>query len=99
MTIIPQVNAQGLVNLQLKAEVSALGDNIPVGDVGETFPTFNTQDAETTAVVLDGETLVIGGLIGEQQNQNSILEFLISWIFPSSAVFLAQQTIPSIALS
>ena len=40
LTIIPQVNAQGLVNLQLKAEVSALGDNIPVGSVGETFPTF-----------------------------------------------------------
>ena len=31
LTIIPQVNAQGLVNLQLKAEVSALGDNIPIG--------------------------------------------------------------------
>ena len=69
LTIIPQVNAQGLVNLQLKAEVSALGDNIPVGNVGETFPTFNTQDAETTAVVLDGETLVIGGLIGENKTR------------------------------
>ena len=69
MTIIPQVNAQGLVNLQLKAEVSALGDNIPVGGDGETFPTFNTQDAETTAVVLDGETLVIGGLIGENKTR------------------------------
>jgi general secretion pathway protein D len=65
LTIIPQVNAQGLVNLQIKAEVSALGDNIAVGGNGETFPTFNTQDAETTAVVQDGETLVIGGLIGE----------------------------------
>ena len=69
LTIIPQVNAQGLVNLQLKAEVSALGDNIPIGGQGETFPTFNTQDAETTAVVLDGETLVIGGLIGENKTR------------------------------
>src|SRR6185436_7260636 len=69
LTIIPQVNAQGLVNLQLKAEVSALGDNIPIGGQGETFPTFNTQDAETTAVVLDGETLVIGGLIGELKSR------------------------------
>ncbi len=69
LTIIPQVNAQGLVNLQIKAEVSALGDNIAVGGNGETFPTFNTQDAETTAVVLDGETLVIGGLIGENKTR------------------------------
>ncbi len=70
LTIIPQVNAQGLVNLQIKAEVSALGDNIAVGGVGETFPTFNTQDAETTAVVHDGETLVIGGLIGENRTRS-----------------------------
>ncbi len=70
LTIIPQVNAQGLVNLQIKAEVSALGDNIAVGGQGETFPTFNTQDAETTAVVHDGETLVIGGLIGENRSRS-----------------------------
>ena len=70
LTIIPQVNAQGLVNLQIKAEVSALGENIAVGGNGETFPTFNTQDAETTAVVNDGETLVIGGLIGENRTRS-----------------------------
>ena len=70
LTIIPQVNAQGLVNLQIKAEVSALGDNIPIGSEGETFPSFNTQDAETTAVVQDGETLVIGGLIGENKSKS-----------------------------
>ena len=63
MTIIPQVNSQGLVNLQIKAEVSARGDDVTVGD--QKFPSFNTQDAETSAVVNDGETLVIGGLIGE----------------------------------
>lgn len=63
LTIIPQVNAQGLVNLQIKAEVSARGDDVTVGQ--DKFPAFNTQDAETTAVVQDGETLVIGGLIGE----------------------------------
>ncbi len=69
LTIIPQVNAQGLVNLQIKAEVSALGDNVAIGSAGETFPSFNTQDAETTAVVHDGETLVIGGLIGENRSK------------------------------
>lgn len=67
MTIIPQVNSQGLVNLQVKAEVSARGDDVKVGQ--DSFPSFNTQDAETTAVVHDGETLVIGGLIGEQKSR------------------------------
>lgn len=68
LTIIPQVNAKGLVNLQIKAEVSARGDDVPFGN-GETFPSFNTQDAETTAVVHDGETLVIGGLVGERKSR------------------------------
>ncbi|MGH7795853.1 MAG: type II secretion system secretin GspD [Candidatus Binatia bacterium] len=66
LTIIPQVNSKGLVNLQIKAEVSQRGDDVPFG-TNETFPSFNTQDAETTAVVHDGETLVIGGLIGERK--------------------------------
>jgi len=67
LTIIPQVNAQGLVNLQIKAEVSARGDDVKIGT--ESFPAFNTQDAETTAIVHDGETLVIGGLIGERKSK------------------------------
>jgi general secretion pathway protein D len=68
LTILPQVNSKGLVNLQIKAEVSARGDDVPFG-TGETFPAFNTQDAETTAIVQDGETLVIGGLIGERKSK------------------------------
>jgi general secretion pathway protein D len=67
LTILPQVNSRGLVNLQIKAEVSARGDDVTVGQ--DTFPAFNTQDAETTAVVHDGETLVIGGLIGERKSK------------------------------
>jgi cell division septation protein DedD len=68
LTILPQVNSKGLVNLQIKAEVSARGDDVLVGQ--DTFPAFNTQDAETTAVVQDGETLVIGGLIGERKSKS-----------------------------
>ncbi len=73
LTIIPQVNAQGLVNLQIKAEVSARGESVSVGP--DQFPSFNTQDAETTAVVHDGDTLVIGGLIGERRSRGRT-EFL-----------------------
>jgi len=72
LTIIPQVNSQGLVNLQIKAEVSARGQSVAFGtgtDVN-TFPSFDTQDAETTAVIQDGETLVIGGLIGERRSRD-----------------------------
>jgi general secretion pathway protein D len=75
VTIIPQVNSQGLVNLQAKIEVSERGADVQIGTASSTvtssttnvFPSFTTRDAETTAVVQDGETLVIGGIIAERK--------------------------------
>lgn len=62
LTIIPQVNSQGLVHLQLKQEVSDVG----APSFGNTnSPSFTTRDAETTAVVQDGDTLAIGGIISD----------------------------------
>lgn len=68
LTIIPQVNSQGLVNLQIKAEVSERGAEVTVGR--DTFPSFNTRDAETTAVVQEGETLFIGGIMTETKSRS-----------------------------
>ena len=65
VTIIPQVNSQGLVNLQILAEVSQRGASVRVGNVGDQFPSFDTRQAETTAIVQDGDTLAIGGIIAE----------------------------------
>src|SRR4029077_9505004 len=66
LTIIPQVNSQGLVNLQVKQEVSSVG----VPNFGSTgSPSFTTRDAETTAVVQDGDTLAIGGIIQDQKTR------------------------------
>jgi general secretion pathway protein D len=62
LTISPQVNSQGLVNLQVKQEVSDVG----APSFGNTnSPSFTTRDAETTAVVQDGDTLAIGGIISD----------------------------------
>jgi len=65
VTIIPQVNSQGLVNLQILAEVSQRGVDVKVGQ--DTFPAFDTRQAETTAVVQDGDTLAIGGIIADNR--------------------------------
>jgi general secretion pathway protein D len=67
VTIIPQVNSQGLVNLQILAEVSQRGANVLIGQ--DTFPAFDTRQAETTAVVQDGETLAIGGIITDNKSR------------------------------
>jgi cell division septation protein DedD len=68
VTIIPQVNSQGLVNLQILAEVSQRrSDSVKVGT--DFFPAFDTRQAETTAVVQDGESLVIGGIITDTKSR------------------------------
>jgi cell division septation protein DedD len=68
VTIIPQVNSQGLVNLQILAEVSQLRkDLVKVGQ--DDFPAFDSRQAETTAVVQDGDTLAIGGIITDSKSR------------------------------
>ena len=68
VTIIPQVNSQGLVNLQILAEVSQKRSE-PVKVGSDSFPAFDTRQAETTAVVHDGETLAIGGIITDSKSR------------------------------
>ena len=68
VTIIPQVNSQGLVNLQILAEVSQRGANVTVGQ--DSFPSFDIRQAETTAVVQDRDTLAIGGIIAENRSRD-----------------------------
>ena len=68
VTIVPQVNSQGLVNLQILAEVSQRGANVTVGT--DSFPAFDIRQAETTAVVQNGDTLVIGGIIADNRSHD-----------------------------
>lgn len=67
LNILPQVNADGLVNLQIRQEVSAVGTD-SFGQTGS--PAFNTRVAETTAVVQDGDSLLIGGIIREDTRRS-----------------------------
>jgi general secretion pathway protein D len=68
LTVLPQVNSQGLVNLQIRQEVSAVLETASgaVTSFGNTnSPAFSTREAETTVVVQDGETVLIGGIIDD----------------------------------
>jgi len=70
VTIIPQVNSKGLVNLQTLVEVSQRGPLVQVGTSNDLFPSFDLRQAETTAVVQDGDTLAIGGMIAENKRSD-----------------------------
>lgn len=65
---LPQVNSEGLVNLELSLEISEVAPGESAGDIQS--PTFTTRKAETSVVVHSGETLIIGGIIAESTNDD-----------------------------
>ena len=67
LTVLPQVNSKGLVNLQIRQEVSAVAQDV-FGNTNS--PSFSTREAETTMVVQDGGTVIIGGIIDDSISSN-----------------------------
>jgi type II secretory pathway component GspD/PulD (secretin) len=60
----PRVNADGNVTMRVHPVVSAITS---IGD--NNLPQTSTREAETTLVVKDGETVVLGGLIREDMTR------------------------------
>jgi type II secretory pathway component GspD/PulD (secretin) len=64
LTVTPHINEKKQVTLKVSQEVSELGNNVKIGS--QDFTGFKTRKANTTAIVQDGHTLVIGGIISER---------------------------------
>src|SRR5262249_40134304 len=62
LTILPQVNSEGLVNMEIRQEVSDV-DAAEFGGTGS--PSFISREAETTVVVQNGESVLLGGIIDD----------------------------------
>ncbi len=63
LEVTPRVNPGGLVYLQIRQEVSSPGD-AGVGD----NPTINTRNLSTEVAVQSGQTIMLGGLIQEDES-------------------------------
>jgi general secretion pathway protein D len=61
LTIVPTINDDGYVNLQILQEVSTATAEVQFG-----APIISTREASTQLFVRDGQTAVIGGLIDRQ---------------------------------
>jgi len=66
LTLTPQINADGVVNLTIEQELSSV-DNSASGVNNN--PVFNSQNISTNVVVRNGESVVLGGLI-QEDNQD-----------------------------
>ena len=64
LSVKPQINAKGLVTLEIAQEVSdAKGTTTGVSGT----PTFTVRQAKTTLITGDNQTVVLGGLIREDR--------------------------------
>jgi general secretion pathway protein D len=69
LTVTPHINEKKQVTLKVSQEVSAVNPK-PVLIGGQGFTGFITRKANTTAIVQDGHTLVIGGIIREEASKS-----------------------------
>jgi general secretion pathway protein D len=66
LTVTPHITEKGNVSMEISIERSDTGSTTTLGT--GTFPDFTTNKATTHAVVEDGHTLVLAGLIEEKNN-------------------------------
>jgi general secretion pathway protein D len=64
LTIKPTINDDGYVTFRILQEASALTSQTVAAALGARI--ISTREAETSALVRDGQTVIIGGLISEQ---------------------------------
>ncbi len=67
LTVTPHINAGGLVNMDVSAEVSNPGPTTVPGEA----PPIGTRSVQTMLTVQSGQTMVMGGLIGDSKIQSN----------------------------
>jgi len=67
LTVTPRISDGGLITLELQIERSDVADSPPLGNVPN-IPVFSKKTAKTVVSVLEGQTIVIAGLIESSKN-------------------------------
>ena len=66
LTVTPTIGEDGYITLKIKPEVSNVVRELETAQ-GNSIPIVGTQEAETTVMVKDGMTIIMGGLIQDKQ--------------------------------
>jgi general secretion pathway protein D len=66
LTIIPTINQDDYVTVQILQEVNTLTNQVIAAALDA--PVIATREASTRAIIRDGQTVVIGGLIGDARD-------------------------------
>ncbi len=70
LNIEPNVHLNNTVTLKMNLEISTLGDALDFGG-GQKQYKFGTRNADTTINLRDGETVIIGGLIKDEERKSA----------------------------
>ncbi len=62
LIVTPHINEDGVITMEISQSLSAIAGTTNSQDASFK-PTFTNQDLTTTAIVADGETIILGGLI------------------------------------
>jgi general secretion pathway protein D len=68
LSVTPHINEQGLVTMDISEEVSDL-EKAPVKVAGVEYPSFFKRTVNTTLTVKHGQTIAIGGLIKDKEDE------------------------------
>jgi Flp pilus assembly secretin CpaC len=77
---LPTIVDTGVINLQISPEVSSLDYNNAIELSGFSIPAIRSRKAETTVELRDQETLVVGGLLYEDERKERTMIPLLGHI-------------------
>ena len=70
LSVTPNINDDGYVTMKIKPEVSSVVSTL-ITPTGNEIPIIDTSMAETTVLIKDGSTIIIGGLRKEEKISNA----------------------------
>lgn len=66
LKVVPRVSTSGLVTMEVQQEISAVA---PSSEPGSLTPTINQRRINSTIAVYSGQTVLLGGLISEEDSR------------------------------
>jgi len=70
LEVTPSINPDGLVNMDIRPEISTITGEMVQISQNLSLPVFSTRVAQTQVAVQNGHTIVIGGLIQDKVTDN-----------------------------
>lgn len=68
--VTPTINRDGFITMKIKPEVSSVKTTYKYGTPQKEIPVVETSEAETTVMIKDGVTIIIGGLKRDKRKKD-----------------------------